>query len=258
MRVMLVVLVELTASAALHAHSGHVLRGSSGSNRMNAPLTNIHMGLTLHGSQQSRSPLVNWYAFEQDIPLQMAQSRPSNHPFGQVPFLADDGGVEIFESGAILLYLADKYGGYASPQERASYTKWVVWSNSELDGLCFGAVPGDHRVRGTSMDKPELRSVKVLDEILAEREWLVGDSFSVADVAIGAYLNYVPVFFPNANLSRSTHIAAYMLRCASRPAFGRAFGEQHAALVQAKARAWLEQPNTAGGAPGPFWKKLGL
>lgn len=30
-------------------------------------------------------------------------------------------------------------------------------SNSELDGLCFGAVPGDHRVRGTSMDKPDLK-----------------------------------------------------------------------------------------------------
>ena len=30
-------------------------------------------------------------------------------------------------------------------------------SNSELDGLCFGAVPGDHRVRGTSMDRPDLK-----------------------------------------------------------------------------------------------------
>merc|ERR1719480_231045 len=96
----------------------------------------------------------------------MAAPRPSNHPFGQVPFLTDDGGVEVFESGAILLYLADKYGDATTAEARAQYTKWVVWSNSELDGLCFGAVPGDHRVRGTSMDKPNLRSVAVLEDML--------------------------------------------------------------------------------------------
>ena len=79
----------------------------------------VRMGLTLHGSQQSRSPLVNWYAAEAGLPLQMADPRPSNHPFGQVPFLTDDGGVEVFESGAILLYLAEKACLlYTSPSPR--------------------------------------------------------------------------------------------------------------------------------------------
>merc|ERR1712138_197633 len=109
------------------------------------------------------------------------------------------GGVEVFESGAILLYLADAYGAASSPQERAKYTKWVVWANSELDGLCFGAIPGDHRVRGTAMDRPDIRSVGRLEEILGEREWLVDGEFSIADVAVGSYLNYVPIFFGNAN-----------------------------------------------------------
>ena len=146
----------------------------------------ITMGPRLHGSQQSRSPLVNWYANEAKIDLEMADPRPSNHPFQQVPFLTDDDGVEIFESGAILLYLADAYGGASTPQQRAAYTKWVVWSNSELDSLCFGAIPGDHRVRGTSMDRPDIKQVAVLERILGESEWLVGDEFSVADVAIGS------------------------------------------------------------------------
>merc|ERR1740138_63371 len=137
----------------------------------------VRMGLTLHGSQQSRSPLVNWFAYEAGIDLTMKDPRPSNHPFNQVPFLTDDGGVEVFESGAILLYLADAYGKAANAQERAAYTKWVVWSNSELDGLCFGAVPGDHRVRGTSMDKPDLKAVSTLERILSESEWLVGGEF---------------------------------------------------------------------------------
>ena len=110
-----------------------------------APRADVAMGPKLHGSQQSRSPLVNWFANEAGIDIEMQDPRPSNHPFQQVPFLTDDNGVEVFESGAILLYLADAYGGASTAQERAQYTKWVVWSNSELDGLCFGAVPGTCR-----------------------------------------------------------------------------------------------------------------
>jgi len=41
------------------------------------------------------------------------------------------------------------------------------------------------------MDKPGLRSVQVLEKILGQCEWLVGDEFSVADVAVASYLNYV-------------------------------------------------------------------
>jgi len=229
--------------------------------RANAPAFALraagsYMGPQLHGSQQSRSPLVNWYALEAGIEIEMQPPRPSNHPFQQVPFLTDDEGVEVFESGAILLYLADAYGKASTPQERAAYTKWVVWSNSELDGLCFGAVPGDHRVRGTSMDNPSLRSVSTLEALLSENEWLVGGEFSVADVAVGSYLNYVPIFFPQADLAQTPSIARYMAKCASRPAFAQAFGDGHAQLVQQKADAWLKAG--AGGAAGPadMMKKL--
>ena len=72
------------------------------------------MGVELYGSPQSRSPLVNWYLVDNKIPFTMKAPRPSNHPFGQIPFLTDDNGVEVFESGAILLYLADAYGAKQS------------------------------------------------------------------------------------------------------------------------------------------------
>lgn len=107
--------------------------------------------VTLHGAQSTRSPLVNWYLIEKGIAFTQANPRPSKHPFGQTPFLTDsDGSVEVFESGAILLYLADKYGGAegSSAAKRAAYTKWVVWANSELDGLCFGK-----SMSGTQLDK---------------------------------------------------------------------------------------------------------
>lgn len=52
------------------------------------------------------------------------------------------------QPGAILLYLADSYGGSVTPIQRAKYTKWVVWANSELDYLCFGK-----GMSGTMLDK---------------------------------------------------------------------------------------------------------
>ena len=220
------------------------------------PLVVNGMTVTLYGSQQSRSPLVNWYMIEQKIDFKMANPRPSDHPFGQIPFLTDEDGVEVFESGACLLYLADKYQS-SSAAERATWTKWVMWANSELDGLCFGAVPGDHRVRGESMSKPDVRSVGRLDEILGEREWLVGDAFSVADVACASYLNYVPIFHGDADLSATPNTAKYMLRCAERPAFGEAFGEGHQQLVIKKANEWLAQ-GAGGKSGGGFFDKLGL
>lgn len=86
----------------------------------------------------------------------------------------------------------------------------------------------------------------VLEQILGGCEWLVDDQFSVADVAVGSYLNYVPLFFPNTDLSAKPGIASYMARCAARPAFGEAFGAQHAELVARKTSEWLKGKETKG------------
>lgn len=63
---------------------------------------------------------------------------------GQIPALrdatdsdAETPPVELFESGAILLYLADMYGGLDTPAKRAEASKWVVWANASLDPVLF-------------------------------------------------------------------------------------------------------------------------
>ena len=94
------------------------------------------MGLEVWGSQGSRSPLVNWYLHELGVPFEMAALEKNPHPFGQIPSLKD-GSVEVFESGAILLYLAQKYGGAHSAEAMAEVAKWVVWANSSLDPILF-------------------------------------------------------------------------------------------------------------------------
>lgn len=225
------------------------------------------MGIELYGSQQSRSPLVSWYLGENKIAHTMKPPQPSNHPFGQIPFLADDGGVEVFESGAILLYLAQAHGPDRSPARMAADTSWVVWANSELDGLCFGK-----GMSGSQLDQPG-KTLDTLESILElkrlsgavaaaegrgdEEGWLCGD-FGVADCAVGSYLNYVPVFFPNVNPGSRPNICSYMLRCAERTAFSEAFGAGHAGMIREKAPAWLQSGSSSsgGGGGGGFFDKL--
>ena len=195
--------------------------------------TNLYMGVTLYGSQQTRSPLVNWYLLENKIPFTQKAPRPSNHPFGQSPYLTDDGNVEIFESGAILLYLSDKYVS-KDAIERASWTKWVVWANSELEELCFG--PG---FSGCLLDRNDKKVLTLLEDRFGESDYLVDNKFSVADVAVASYLNYAPLFFPRVNLSKRPNIVKYMLRNAERKAFSDAFGSDHAELIKRKSEEWI-------------------
>ena len=85
--------------------------------------------LKLYGSQGSRSPLVNWWCHELDIPVQVVSKDASNpHPFGQIPCLVDPnaGGASVFESGAILLWIAQNYGTFVDEKEKADCYAWTV------------------------------------------------------------------------------------------------------------------------------------
>ncbi|KAG5180314.1 glutathione s-transferase [Tribonema minus] len=191
--------------------------------------------LEIYGNPGSRSPLINWYLAEikqpfvnMDVRTVPGAAAKNPHPFGQIPALRDDDDgmpVELFESGAILNYLADKYGGLDTPGKRAARGKWVVWANASLDPVVFKETP-EGRVRDTGLRaNPPVRAIANLERMLGAREWLVDDAFSVADVAVGAYLLYALMFFGGTDLSFLPNIAAYMARCARRPAYVEAFGQ---------------------------------
>ncbi|CAJ1433897.1 unnamed protein product [Effrenium voratum] len=198
-------------------------------------------GPVLFGSQGSRSPLVNWYLFEigQDFEMvdvgatRVDRSAPEfPHPFGKIPALAD-GDLQVFESGAILMYLADKYGGLDTPEKRANANKWVVWANASLDPICFKE-DGNGRVLDTGL-RNDVPALATLDAHLEANEFLLGsgeESFSVADVAVGAYLLYVPLFFPDVTVSRWPNIQRYMLQLLQREAYQRAFGAGTAQQIE--------------------------
>lgn len=117
-------------------------------------------------------------------------------PNNKIPAIVDPDGPEgkplaLFESGAILLYLAEKTG-QLMPQEPRAYWQAVQWLMWQMGG--FGPMLGQahHFLRFAKEDVPYAKNryanetrrlYGVLDKRLGEAEWLAGDSYSMADIA---------------------------------------------------------------------------
>ena len=91
----------------------------------------------------------------------------------------------------------------------------------------------------TTRKKKSPRALDRLEAVLATREWLAGEAFGVADVAVGAYLLYVPQFFGDVSFARWPNISKYMGRCCIRPAYSKAFGVPTAAMLADRCEKWL-------------------
>lgn len=120
------------------------------------------------------------------------------NPNGRIPALVD-GELKLFESMAINLYLAKRYGGSLYPADAASEAlvwQWSVWAISEIEPLQMQIVvqrlftPEDKRnprlIEGAQ--RALQRPLKVLDAALAGRDWLVGSAFSVADLNVASVM----------------------------------------------------------------------
>jgi glutathione S-transferase len=150
-----------------------------------------------------------------------------------VPALVDDtlrapGGepLQLFESGAILLHLADHHGhdfsGTAAEvaAQRALATQWILFANATLAVALF--VPSNR-------EREFPRLMTVLDGLLAgERSLLAGPwgnpTWTVADCAVNAYLAYLPIFFPQIDLSPYPNVQATIAATQARPAYRRVMG----------------------------------
>merc|ERR1712161_80462 len=150
------------------------------------------------GSQGSRSPLVNWAAYELNLPLTMGDLNSNPHPFRQIPCLTDDRDVLVFESGAILNYLNSEVEENTDDDSdlesrNAAITSWISWANASLDPICFIETP-EGKVYDTGLKKPN-KKIDQLNEILSNQKYLINDEdFTTADVAVGSYLLFVIQF----------------------------------------------------------------
>lgn len=165
------------------------------------------------------------------------EDRETNHlkqqPFGQIPFLKD-GEVEMFESGAGLLHLAGK-SDRLMPSDPAGRAQTVQWTFAALNSIEMVSVPWWFlRMSGEVDNKLTGWVGKRLDQletVLAGREWLAADRFTVADLLMADVLR-----LPDVRGSGDRPATeAYVARVTGRPAFRKAHADQVAFFAAADA-----------------------
>ena len=163
----------------------------------------------------------------------------SLNPNGKIPAILDPDGpggkpIALFESGAILLYLADKTGKLlpADPIRRYQAIQWVFFQMAFV-GPMFGQVGFFHKFAGREYeDKRPLeryvneskRVLGVLETRLDGRQWLMDDDYSIADIAsIGWVRNLIGFYDAGAlvEYDKLTHVPAWLERALARPAVQR-------------------------------------
>jgi len=133
-----------------------------------------------------------------DTQDQMSPEFKSLNPYGKIPAILDPNGpggkpLALFESGAILLYLAEKTGKLL-PQDAAARYQTIQWLMFQMGGVgpMFGQVGFFHKFAGKEFEdkRPRDRYVgeakrllNVLNDRLADRAWLMGDEYTIADIA---------------------------------------------------------------------------
>ncbi len=148
------------------------------------------------------------------------------NPNGHVPTL-DDNGFILWESMAINLYLAEKYGKNglwpASAADRASTNQWSFWAMTEAEPHLIALLiqmftPADQRDEkvAASAQAALKAPFKVLDDFINGREYIVGNQFTIADLNVASVLSLAHLV--KLDLSATRAAAAYLEKCVARPA----------------------------------------
>jgi GST-like protein len=163
----------------------------------------------------------------------------SLNPNGKIPAILDPGGpggkpLGLFESGAILIYLAEKTGKLlpADPARRYETIQWVIFQMASI-GPMFGQVGFFHKFAGREYeDKRPLqryvgeakRLLGVLEARLCDRPWIMGDDYTIADIATLGWVRNLIGFYGAGELvayAELQHVPAWLERGLARPAVKR-------------------------------------
>lgn len=162
------------------------------------------------------------------------------NPLGKVPVLEDPAlGMPLAESGAILLWLAEREGRFlpASQPARAEVMQWLMIQMAnhgpmlgQLNHFRLVLSSGTHPYAEARYAAAAEKLYRLLDERLASREWLAGGAYSIADMAMAPWANYLephgfdPAAHPNLLRWRSAVFA--------RPAVQRALARSHEGFTE--------------------------
>ncbi|HEX8108334.1 MAG TPA: glutathione binding-like protein [Kofleriaceae bacterium] len=171
-----------------------------------------------------------------DTQDQMSPEFGSLNPYHKIPAMIDPDGpggepLPLFESGAILIYLAEKTGQLLStaPAERYETIQWLMFQMGGL-GPMFGQLGFFHKFAGKDYEdkRPRDRYVgesrrvlRVVDGRLAGRAWIMGDRYSIADIAIFPWVRNLLGFYDAGEIvgiSEFPHVTRALAAFVARPA----------------------------------------
>ncbi len=158
----------------------------------------------------------------------------SLNPNNKIPAVIDPNGpdghpVGLFESGAILIYLAEKTGRLigSNASEKAHVIQWLMWQMGGL-GPMLGQLGFFYKFAGSDISDPRPRDryigeakrlLNVIDSHLQGRDWVAGD-FSIADIAIAPWLNALDFYGAKdvVGWDEKKNLVTYLARFFDRPA----------------------------------------
>jgi glutathione S-transferase len=192
--------------------------------------------LRIYGIARTRAFRALWIAKElgldyEHVPIEIGEAGARKaeylavNPNGRLPAIEDDGFV-LWESLAITLYLAKKHSAGrlypADLRDEAKTWQWSLWALNEVDrGVNIWSL---HAVRLPPEDRDPQKLAEalkviakpfgVLDAALAERPYLIGDDFTVADLNVAAVISRAI----DMDLAATPRLADWLRRCHDRPA----------------------------------------
>ncbi len=192
--------------------------------------------LKVYGVPQSRAARTLWMVEECGVPYEhvktdFAKGTKSDeykaiNPNARIPAIDDDG-VIVWESMAINLYLAKKYGGDLAPKNLAEEThaaQWSLWVMTEIEKPLLNALFARTGMMG--MTKDEAQAAKYFDEVrkpldvlnghLTKSEYILGSRFTVADLNVACVLNWASA--GRFSLAEWPKVEAWLAKSAARPA----------------------------------------
>ncbi len=198
----------------------------------------------LHGISSSRAFRSIWAAEEIGLDYQHVATsfredskQPGYlaiNPNGRIPALVDqgeDGELKLFESMAINMYLAKKYGPELlgrGLQAEALVWQWSVWGISEIEPLQMQLVVQQFFLAQDKRDAGVIeratkglgRPLQVLEAHLADRDYLLGDTFSLADLNLAGVMELLNML--SFDLSAWPNVCRWLEACRSRPSYAQA------------------------------------
>lgn len=158
-------------------------------------------------------------------------------PFGQVPAYEEDG-LQLFESGAIVLHVAGRAGTALLPADPAARARAIEWMFAALNSVepsiqnlaaidLFYADEDWAKARRPGAEEFVQRRLGDLAAALGDRDWLADDRFTAGDLLMASVLR-IP---RHTGLVADAGLGSYLARCEARPAFQRALAAQLAAFA---------------------------